>query len=194
MTDLLVSTNSETARRVHLPPTWLLSNRRAISAVSDVKYTRTDTAVVVMDPRTDLFSPMGRNWDVLGASVTEMRTVENLVQTLAAAKAGAYPVFLSPHYFYPPDGRWPFNGVLKANVPRTKTFACVCPLNLDGFAGSGADWLDEFKPFIEDSTTNGLVLQLRIPHACRSVHGRDDRGHGDARLVCARHHCGSAGR
>jgi nicotinamidase-related amidase len=48
------------------------------------------------------------------------------------------------------------------------------PLNLDGFQNSGADWLDRYKPFIEDGTTvvtsphkvygpesNDLVLQLR---------------------------------
>jgi nicotinamidase-related amidase len=47
-------------------------------------------------------------------------------------------------------------------------------LNLDGFSGSGADWLERFKPYIEDGKTvvvsphkvwgpqtNDLVLQLR---------------------------------
>jgi nicotinamidase-related amidase len=47
-------------------------------------------------------------------------------------------------------------------------------LNLDGFSGSGADWLQCFKPYIEDGKTvvvsphrvfgpqtNDLVLQLR---------------------------------
>jgi nicotinamidase-related amidase len=48
------------------------------------------------------------------------------------------------------------------------------PLDLDGFSGSGADWLDRYKPFIEDGETvvvsphkvwgpqtNDLVLQFR---------------------------------
>ena len=47
-------------------------------------------------------------------------------------------------------------------------------MNLDGFTGSGADWLERFKPYIEDGQTivvsphrvfgpqtNDLVLQLR---------------------------------
>ena len=47
------------------------------------------------------------------------------------------------------------------------------PLNLEGFANSGADWLDRFRPYIEDGKTivvsphkvfgpqtNDLVLQL----------------------------------
>jgi nicotinamidase-related amidase len=48
------------------------------------------------------------------------------------------------------------------------------PLSLEGFAGSGADWLERYKPFIEDGKTvvasphkvygpenNDLLLQLR---------------------------------
>ena len=43
-----------------------------------MKYNCTDTAVVVIDPQNDVLSPTGRNWDVLGASVIENRTAENL--------------------------------------------------------------------------------------------------------------------
>lgn len=133
-----------------------------------------DTAVVVIDPQNDVLSPSGRNWDFLRASVTENRTVENLIQILTAAAAGRFAVFVSPHYFYPTDHGWLFNGPLEADELRTSTFARVGPLSLDGFAGSGADWLDQLKPFIEDSATvvasphkvwgpqtNDLVLQLR---------------------------------
>lgn len=57
---------------------------------------------------------------------------------------------------------------------RVKEFVRSGPLTLDGFLGSGADWLDCYKPFIEDGKTivvnlhkvygpqnNDLVLQLR---------------------------------
>jgi nicotinamidase-related amidase len=139
-----------------------------------VKYAPADTAVVIIDPQNDVLSPMGRNWDSLGASVTENRTVEHLVEIFAAAKAGGFGVFISPHYFYPTDHSWLFNGPLELDELRTNTFARTGALNLDCFTGSGADWLDEFKSFIEDPTTivasphkvwgpqtNDLVLQLR---------------------------------
>ena len=55
-----------------------------------------------------------------------------------------------------------------------KEFFRPDPLSLDGFPGSGADWLERYKPFIEDGKTvvvsphkvwgpqtNDLVLQLR---------------------------------
>ena len=137
-------------------------------------YDPTDTAVVVIDPQNDVLSPNGVNWAVLEASVTENRTVEHLVAIFTAAKANGFGVFISPHYFYPTDHNWLFNGPLESDELATNTFGRVGALSLDGFAESGADWLDVFKPFIEDSATvvasphkvwgpqtNDLVLQLR---------------------------------
>ncbi len=136
--------------------------------------TPADTAVVVIDPQNDVLSPAGKNWDSVGASVTENDTVEHLLQIFEAAKQTSYPVFISPHYFYPTDATWLFNGPLESDESRTNTFARNGPLTLEGFSGSGADWLDEFKPYIEDGKTvvasphkvwspqsNDLVLQLR---------------------------------
>jgi len=132
-----------------------------------------DTAVVFIDPQNDVLSPKGVNWGAVGASVTENRTVENMERIFKAAKASGYEVFISPHYFYPTDSGWKFNGPLEADELSTHTFARSGPLSLAGFANSGADWLDRFKPYIEDGKTvvvsphkvfgpqtNDLVLQL----------------------------------
>ena len=67
-----------------------------------------------------------------------------------------------------------FSTALESDEFRTNTFARTGALTLEGFTGSGADWLDEFKPYIEDGNTviasphkvwspqsNDLVLQLR---------------------------------
>ena len=134
----------------------------------------TDTAVVFIDPQNDVLSEKGSSWGVVGASVRENRTVENMERIFKAAKANAYEVFISPHYFYPTDSGWKFNGPLETEEFRTRTFARRGPLTLEGFANSGADWLDRLKPYIEDGKTvvvsphkvwgpqtNDLVLQLR---------------------------------
>lgn len=139
-----------------------------------MEYNTTDTAVVIIDPQNDVLSPSGKNWDSLGASVTENNTVQHLVEILAAAKANGFGVFISPHYFYPTDSTWRFNGPLESDEFRTHTFARSGALSLDGFTGSGADWLDEFKTYIDDGKTivvsphkvwspqsNDLILQLR---------------------------------
>ena len=135
---------------------------------------KADTAVVFIDPQNDVLSEKGANWTALVASITENRTIENMERIFKAAKANAYDVFISPHYFYPTDGGWKFNGPLETEEFRTHSFARRGPLTLEGFASSGADWLDRFKPYIEDvktivvsphkvfgPQTNDLVLQLR---------------------------------
>jgi len=134
---------------------------------------KSDTAVVFIDPQNDVLSPKGVNWGAVGASVSENRTVENMERIFKTAKAKGYEVFISPHYFYPTDHGWQFNGPLETDELKTRTFAREGPLTLEGFANSGADWVDVFKPYIEDGKTiivsphkvfgpqtNDLVLQL----------------------------------
>ena len=71
---------------------------------------QSDTAVVFIDPQNDVLSETGVNWDAVGASVTENRTVENMERIFKAAKEHGYQVLISPHYFYPTDSGWLFNG------------------------------------------------------------------------------------
>ncbi len=147
-----------------------------------MEYRQNDTAVVIIDPQNDVLSPAGKNWDSVGASVTENNTVQHLVDILSAAKAAGFGVFISPHYFYPTDDTWQFNGPLESDEFRTQTFARRGALTLQGFTGSGADWLDEFKPYIEDGETivvsphkvwspqsNDLILQLRKRRISRVI-------------------------
>lgn len=146
-----------------------------------MQFQKTDTALVFIDPQNDVLSDKGANWASVGASVTENRTVENMEKMFRSAKAKGYEVFISPHYFYPTDGGGKFNGLLESDEFRTHTFARRGPLNLSGFPNSGADWLDRFKPYIEDGKTivvsphkvwgpqtNDLVLQLASGGSARS--------------------------
>ena len=133
-----------------------------------------DTAVVFIDPQNDVLSERGANWKSVGACVTENNTVAHMERIFRAAKANGYPVFISPHYFYPTDYGWTASGPLEAEEFRTRSFFRSGPLTLEGFLNSGADWLERFKPYIEDGQTvvvsphkvwgpqtNDLVLQLR---------------------------------
>lgn len=143
-------------------------------AAGPVELRKADTAVVFIDPQNDVLGEKGVNWAAVGESVKANRTVENMERIFKAAKERGYHVFISPHYFYPTDSGWLFNGPLETGEFATHSFARRGPLTLDGFAGSGADWLDRFKPYIEDGKTvvvsphkvwgpqtNDLVLQLR---------------------------------
>ena len=132
------------------------------------------TALVVTDPQVDFLSPDGVTWEMVGQNVTENNTVANLETLFKAAKADGYCVFISPHYYYPTDHRWEFEGTLEKAMHDINMFDRKGPLDLDGFEGSGADWMPEYKPFINDGDTivtsphkvygpesNDLVLQLR---------------------------------
>lgn len=139
-----------------------------------MQFQKNETALVIVDPQNDALSETGAAWGLVGASVRENNTVENLARLFAAAKSSGYAVFISPHYMYPHDQRWQFGGALEKKSLEGKVFFRPDPLSIAGFPGSGADWLDRYKPFIEDGQTvvvsphkvwgpqtNDLVLQLR---------------------------------
>lgn len=139
-----------------------------------MKLDRTRAALVVIDPQIDFLSPQGVSWPVFGRSITELDTVMHLGQLFAAAKQAGITVAVSPHYYYPTDHTWKFGGPLEHVMHDIGMFGRKGPLTLDGFEGSGADFLPEFKPWILDGRTliasphkvygpetNDLVLQLR---------------------------------
>ena len=139
-----------------------------------MQFNKNDTALVVIDPQNDVLSEKGVSWGLVGDSVKENNTVENIERLFKAAKEQGFGVFISPHYLYPHDQAWQFGGLVEKMMLDGKEFFRPDPLRLDGLSGSGADWLDRYKPFIEDGNTvvvsphkvwgpqtNDLVLQLR---------------------------------
>ena len=134
----------------------------------------TNTAIVITDPQNDFLSPDGVAWGVVGESVTANNTVANIGSLLKTAKQNGYEVFISPHYYYPTDHGWKFEGALEVLMHNIGMFDRPGALTTEGFEGSGADWLNVYKPHIEDGKTiitsphkmygpdtNDLVLQLR---------------------------------
>ncbi len=139
-------------------------------------FDRIDTAVVFIDPQNDVLSEKGTAWAAVGESVRENKTVENMERIFRAAKQHGFEVFISPHYFYPTNSGWKFNGPLESSELSDKTFARRGALTLDGFSGSGADWLERFKPYIDDGRTVVVSPPPRrcagtIPRACRDRSG-----------------------
>jgi nicotinamidase-related amidase len=133
-----------------------------------------NTAVVVTDPQNDFLSEEGVTWGVVGKSVQANNTVKHIDQLMKAAKANDVPLFISPHYYYPTDKGWNFEGALEVLMHHIGMFDREGPLSLKGFENSGADWLAVYKPYIEDGKTvvvsphkvygpesNDLALQLR---------------------------------
>jgi nicotinamidase-related amidase len=133
-----------------------------------------DTAVLLTDVQNDFLSEQGVTWELVGDSVKENKTVENIERIFKAAKANGFEVFISPHYYYPTDHDWKFGGTLENVMHDINMFDRSGALSLEGFPGSGADWLERYKPYIEDGKTivcsphkvygpenNDVALQLR---------------------------------
>jgi nicotinamidase-related amidase len=132
------------------------------------------TALVVTDPQIDFLSPDGVTWGVVGASVTEHNTVANLGRLFDAAKKTDLTVAVSPHYYYPTDKGWKFEGALEKLMHKIGMFNRESPYTMEGFDASGADFMPEYKEHIHDGKTivtsphkvygpdtNDLILQLR---------------------------------
>lgn len=120
---------------------------------ADVTIGKADTALVVVDPQIDFLSPKGVTWKVVGESVTEHNVVENLRRLFHAAKSVDMTVAISPHYYYPTDHGWKFEGPLEKLMHAIGMFDRKGPLDLTGFAGSGADFMPEYKALILDGKT-----------------------------------------
>ena len=143
-----------------------------------------DNAVLVTGPQNDFLSEQGVTWELVGDSVKENQTIENIERIVRAAKDNGFEVFISPHYYYPTDHSWQFGGTVENLMHQINMFDRSGALTLDGFSGSGADWLERYKPLIEDGKTivvsphkvygpenNDLVLQLRKRHISKVILG-----------------------
>jgi nicotinamidase-related amidase len=139
-----------------------------------VKLDAERVAILITDPQNDFLSPEGVTWGVVGESVKANNTVANIETLMKTAKKTQIPLFVSPHYYYPTDQGWQFEGALETLMHKIGMFNREGSLTLEGFKGSGADWLEQYKPILEDGKTviasphkvygpetNDLVLQLR---------------------------------
>ncbi|PRG54065.1 cysteine hydrolase family protein [Burkholderia gladioli] len=135
---------------------------------------RTKAALVVVDPQNDFLSPSGVSWPYFGESIVENGTVDHLETLFRTAKQAGIPVAVSPHYYYPCDHGWQFGGPLEKTMHAIGMFERKGPVTLEGYEGSGADFLERYKPYILDGETiiasphkvygpetNDLALQLR---------------------------------
>lgn len=164
----LGASSASTASGKYAPPT------QSALPSSDMQLDLKRTALVVTDPQIDFLSPKGVAWGVVGNNVKELHTVENIGRLFQFAKQAHLPVATSPHYYYPVDKGWKFEGALEKLMHNISMFDRPSPYSLEGFENSGADFMPEYKQYIHDGKTiitsphkvygpeqNDLVLQLR---------------------------------
>ncbi|MCE1190140.1 MAG: cysteine hydrolase [Ignavibacteria bacterium] len=132
------------------------------------------TAIVITDPQNEFLSPQGKAWALVGPSVEANNTIANIETLFELGEKYKIPVFISPHYYYPHDREWKAKGAISEFINQVKLFDRKSPLSLEGFEGSGADFLEKYKKYINSPNvtvvsphkvygpqSNDLVLQLR---------------------------------
>jgi nicotinamidase-related amidase len=134
-----------------------------------------DTALVFTDLHNDFLSSGGAAFPLIAESLAANDTANNIERLLDAAKRLGYQVFLSPHYYYPHDHAWKLPlSPLEDLAKKVKLVDRPSPLSIEGLRGSGADFPERYKKYLEDgktvitsphkaysSSTNDMVLQLR---------------------------------
>ena len=146
--------------------------KKAMLPPSNMKLDLKRTALVITDPQKDFLHPTGVAWGAVGKSVTRNGTVANIGKLFAAAKKAGLTVAVSPHYYYPTDNGWAFNGGLEKLMHHIKMFDRKNQYT--SVNNSGADFMPQYKKYINDGKTiitsphkvygpeaNDLVLQLR---------------------------------
>jgi len=132
------------------------------------------TAIVITDPQNDFLRSDGVAWPVVKESVKENNTIANLDTVFKLARGKGIKVFISPHYFFPADKGWEFNGALEKFMHSKDMYVRKGRFNMEGFDDSGADFLDEFKDHLAQDNiiicnphkiygpqSTDLTLQLR---------------------------------
>ena len=137
-------------------------------------FDRGRTALVITDPQNDFLADNGVAHALFADNLKQLGTIDNIEKLLRAAKKGGHLVFVSPHFYFPHDAEWKAPGALQAQLLSLGVFRRADPIDARTFPGSGADFLERYKPLILDGKTvvtsphkiygpesNDLLLQLR---------------------------------
>jgi biuret amidohydrolase len=120
----------------------------------------------------------GSYYPLIEDKLKENKVLDHLEELLKCAQENSFFVLHSPHYFYPTDRQWVAPGGAIADYLANHPKGFVGrkdPVDLEGFAGSSADYPERFKKYLMDGKTantsphkgfsclaNDLIKQLRM--------------------------------
>lgn len=137
-------------------------------------FDRAHTAVVITDPQNDFLREDGKLYGLLADNLKELGTIDNIEKLMKTAKKRGVSLAVDPLVYTALDAGWTNSGALQQQLLDMKALHRKSLADPKGFEGSGADFFDRYKPYIEDGNTivvaphkmygpesNDLVYQLR---------------------------------
>jgi biuret amidohydrolase len=122
------------------------------------------TALVLVDIQNDFLSEGGKYYVMIEELMKKNNVNGNLETLLKTAKDHGFPVFMSPHYFFPHDHKGKTGlSPMEVLALRGGVVARQSPLRSDDLPGSGADVPERFQKYMEDSETT--IVSRHVSYA-----------------------------
>lgn len=132
------------------------------------------TAVLITDPQNDFLREDGKLYKLLADNLKELGTIDNIEKLMKTAKKNGVALAVDPLVYTSLDTTRINAGALHRQLLDMKVLYRTSLANPEGFEGSGADFYDRYKPYINDGKTivvaphkvygpesNDLIYQLR---------------------------------
>lgn len=159
---------------VALPLGLLAVNANAAGEKNVPALDKARTAVLITDPQNDFLREDGKLYKLLADNLKELGTVDNIEKLMKAAKKNNIALAVDPLVYTTMDVARINAGALQRQLMDMKVLYRASLNNPEGFEGSGADFFDRYKPYINDGKTlvvaphkmygpesNDLIYQLR---------------------------------
>ncbi len=132
------------------------------------------TAVLLTDPQNDFLREDGKLYKLLADNLKELDTINNIEKLMQTAKKTNVTLAVDPLVYTALDKDWVNSGALQRQLLEMQALHRTSLREPKGFEGSGADFYDRYKPYINDGNTivvaphkmygpesNDLIYQLR---------------------------------
>lgn len=132
------------------------------------------TAVVITDPQNEFLREDGKLFKLLAENLKDLGTIDNIEKLMSTSKKSGVALAVDPLVYAALDANWTHAGALQRQLLDMKALYRESLNNPKGFEGSGADFYDRYKPYINDGKTiiaaphkmygpesNDLIYQLR---------------------------------
>ncbi len=132
------------------------------------------TAVLVTDPQNEFLRSDGKLYPLLKDNLQELGTIKNIETLMKTARQQNITLAVDPLVYTALDSNWSNSGTLQKQLLEMKALHRTSLSEPKGFKGSGADFYEPYKKYIEDGKTvvvaphkmygpesNDLIYQLR---------------------------------